>query len=178
MWPPASTGGTCRTRAVGSKRRIPERGDPVNTTSYLQLHVHLVWATWNRLRLITPPIEAVLRPSLLAKASELGCTTLALGGIDDHVHHLLAVPATLPLARIAQELKGGSAHFINAQTGERTFRWQAGYGAFTLSRDDLERVTEYIRRQREHHEAHRLWWDLERVHPDALPSQTGSTRGS
>ena len=64
----------------------------MNTTSFLQLHVQLVWGTWNRLRLITAKVEAALRRALLAKAAELGCTTLALGVTENHVHHFLSSP--------------------------------------------------------------------------------------
>jgi len=31
------------------------------------------------------------------------------------------------------------------------FRWQAGYGAFTYSQSQIEKVYKYIQRQEEHH---------------------------
>jgi REP element-mobilizing transposase RayT len=140
----------------------------------LQVYVHLVWATWDRCRVITPRIEAEVRPALLGKAKELLCTTLAIGGIEDHVHQLLAMPATIPLARIAQELKGSSAHHVNARFGDRVLKWQAGYGAFSVSKRDVERVAVYVRRQREHHGSGRLCVDLEQIHPDLPTVDSGS----
>ena len=138
----------------------------MNTTSFSQLYVHLVWATWNRVRLITPRIEPIVRAALLNKSNELGCTTLALGTVEDHVHHLLIVPPTLPVATAARELKGVSSYLVNREFGRGEFKWQAGYGAFSVSKSHLERVQTYVLRQREHHELQRLWADLERIHPE------------
>ena len=145
----------------------------MNTTSFLQLYVHLVWATWDRLRLITPRVEQVLRPALLAKATELGCTTLAVGAVEDHVHHLLMVPATLPVATIAGELKGVSSFLVNQELGRGEFKWQAGYGGFTVSKSHLDRVERYVQRQREHHSLNRLCADLERIHADQKDREGG-----
>jgi hypothetical protein len=33
----------------------------------------------------------------------------------------------------------------------RGFRWQDGYGAFTVSKSNLANVIEYVKTQREHH---------------------------
>ncbi|MBI5546540.1 MAG: IS200/IS605 family transposase [Deltaproteobacteria bacterium] len=137
----------------------------MNTTSYLQLYLHLVWATWDRLPLVTSGIEEMLYPMLAAKATELGCRTVAIGGIEDHVHQLIWLPATVPIARIARELKGASAHSINRRGHrELEFKWQAGYGAFTLAKHDVERVAAYVRNQRAHHKSQRLSASLESIH--------------
>ncbi|MGC4014307.1 MAG: transposase [Luteolibacter sp.] len=49
-------------------------------------------------------------------------------------------------------IKGGSSGWINKTFPEmKEFQWQDGYGAFTVSRSALEEVTEYIRKQRDHH---------------------------
>lgn len=37
-----------------------------------------------------------------------------------------------------------------------------GYGAFTLSKDEVPRVIDYIRNQKEHHASQTLWPDWER----------------
>ncbi|HEY3449424.1 MAG TPA: transposase [Myxococcales bacterium] len=142
----------------------------MNTTSFLQFYVHIVWATWNRTRLITPRVEAILRPALLSKATELGCTTVALGMVEDHVHELLALPAVVPLATVAKELKGASSHLINQQLGRGELKWQAGYGGFSVSPGHVDRVAAYVRGQRQHHQLQRLWRSLEQIHPD-LPAR-------
>jgi len=34
----------------------------------------------------------------------------------------------------------------------KDFSWQRGYGAFTVSQSNVERVRDYIARQKEHHQ--------------------------
>jgi putative transposase len=34
----------------------------------------------------------------------------------------------------------------------KDFSWQRGYGAFTVSQSNAEQVSQYIRRQKEHHQ--------------------------
>ena len=33
------------------------------------------------------------------------------------------------------------------------FKWQGFYGAFTVSRWDVDRIVQYVKRQKEHHAA-------------------------
>ena len=43
------------------------------------------------------------------------------------------------------------------------FHWQAGYGAFSVSQSQCERVAEYIRRQEEHHHQFGFQEELRRM---------------
>jgi putative transposase len=43
--------------------------------------IHLIWATWDRLPLITPTLERRLHRNMQSVAEDLGCTVLALNGI-------------------------------------------------------------------------------------------------
>jgi REP element-mobilizing transposase RayT len=40
---------------------------------------------------------------------------------------------------------------VHEEIAERAFAWQEGYGAFTVSASQRERVREYIEGQEEHH---------------------------
>jgi len=54
---------------------------------------------------------------------------------------------------IAKYLKGDSSKWIHQEFPELSdFAWQDGYGVFTVSRSEIDRVKEYIQNQREHHE--------------------------
>jgi len=52
-----------------------------------------------------------------------------------------------------RELKADSSKWIKAELSLRGFAWQEGYGAFTVSAPDLERVRAYVLGQEEHHRA-------------------------
>jgi putative transposase len=76
-------------------------------------------------------------------------TLLAAGGTTNYVHLLLAVPPVRPLAKLIQEIKGGSSRWLH-EHGHR-FAWQEGYGAFSISQSQRETVIHYIDGQAEHH---------------------------
>lgn len=83
-------------------------------------------------------------------ARKQGFEAMIIGGVSNHVHALLVLPPTLPLAKAVQFLKGSSSKWINETNGE--FAWQEGYGAFSVSASQTADVMRYIRNQRTHHE--------------------------
>ncbi len=74
---------------------------------------------------------------------------MIIGGVGDHVHALLILPPTMPLAKAVQFLKGSSSKWINETVGE--FSWQEGYGAFSVSASQTADVVRYIQNQHAHH---------------------------
>jgi REP element-mobilizing transposase RayT len=84
---------------------------------------------------------------------------MIVGGVEDHVHALLALPPSLPLSKAIQFLKGSSSKWINdtAAAGKR-FAWQEGYGAFSVSASQTGNVMRHIKNQEAHH-AHRTFDD-------------------
>ncbi|MBS4027873.1 MAG: transposase [Ignavibacteriales bacterium] len=51
-----------------------------------------------------------------------------------------------------KNVKGESSHWINQNKFLNVkFAWQIGYGAFSASESQLEKVEKYIRNQKEHH---------------------------
>jgi len=80
------------------------------------------------------------------------CPTLVVGGCDDHVHALFALSRNHSIAQIVKEIKRTSSAWI--KTVERRyskFRWQSGYGAFSVSQSHVAQVHRYILRQEQHH---------------------------
>lgn len=118
----------------------------------LSLFVHLVWATWDRLPMITPDVERHLYRELESEAIKMRCIVLALNGVADHVHVVLIIPATVAIAELTKQLKGASSHFVNEVLHpEMPFKWQGSYGAFTISRWDVDKIVNYVKNQKQHH---------------------------
>lgn len=79
-------------------------------------------------------------------------TPIQIGGMPDHVHAVVALPATLSLSDAVKQLKGGSSKWIkDAIPGLRGFAWQDGYAGFSVSKSNLKDVVAYVQTQREHH---------------------------
>jgi hypothetical protein len=48
-------------------------------------------------------------------------------------------------------VKVASSKWVHTEIGARMFAWQKGYGAFTVSPGQLEKVRAYVLNQEEHH---------------------------
>ena len=118
---------------------------------------HCVFATKNREPLLTSTIRHRLWPYLGGIARENGMKALAVGGVADHVHVLISLPATISLAKAMQLLKGNSSKWIHETfPALRNFAWQEGYGAFSIGISGIEETRAYIRDQEEHHRTRTL----------------------
>ena len=119
---------------------------------YTQLYLHLVWATWDRLPLITADIESRLYAAIAAKCRQLKCEPLAINGTEDHIHLLLRLHPTVSVARLVKEVKGSSSHLVTHEIkpGE-FFKWQGAYSAFTIRKSDVLTLKAYIQNQKRHH---------------------------
>src|SRR4051794_27625134 len=118
----------------------------------LCVYVHFIWATWDRFPWITEEIERDVHRYISRVCEDEGCEVLAVGGMPDHVHLLIALPNTLTLAELMRHVKGSSSRFVSQKlkSGE-TFQWQGSYGAFSVSPGDKEKVIRYITHQKQHH---------------------------
>lgn len=119
--------------------------------SYSSNRIHLVFSTKNREKRITEDLQPKLWPYMAGIAKNHGFQAIKIGGVEDHTHALLLLPAALPLAKAIQTLKSCSAKWINDQSPTREFSWQEGYGAFSVSSSQTEAVIRYIEGQKEHH---------------------------
>jgi REP element-mobilizing transposase RayT len=93
-----------------------------------------------------------LWPFLGGIARQNKMKAIEIGGVADHVHVLLSLPATVPISKALQLIKGGSSKWVHDTFPEhRLFGWQEEYGAFSVSVSQLDKTIEYIRNQPEHH---------------------------
>ncbi|MGI9103644.1 MAG: transposase [Terriglobales bacterium] len=73
----------------------------------------------------------------------IGAEVFSVGGTANHSHVLLAIPPTLTLASAVQKIKGSSSKWMG-DSGVRDFKWQEGYGAFSVSASAFHSVVAYI----------------------------------
>jgi REP element-mobilizing transposase RayT len=131
--------------------------------SKISAYVHIVWATYQRMPLVVPEIEPALFRCIAQEATRLRCDVLAIGGMPDHVHAVVAFPATVTFSQFAKQVKGASSRLAKERLmpAESFFAWQEGYGLFTLSPNHVERAIAYVRNQKEHHAAGHVWAEWE-----------------
>jgi REP element-mobilizing transposase RayT len=117
---------------------------------YVSNHVHIVFSTKKREPSIPEKIRTKLWAYMAGIATNHGMHALAIGGIEDHIHALIALPAAMSISKAVQVLKANSSRWINEALQTR-FEWQEGYFACSVSRSQIPRVSKYIANQREHH---------------------------
>ena len=113
---------------------------------------HCAFSTKGRRRLITPDLQKRLWPFMGGIARENGMKALEIGGVEDHVHLLLAISSTISIAKAIQLIKGGSSKWVHDTFPKHhNFAWQEGYGAFSIGISQIDRTIMYIQSQAEHH---------------------------
>ncbi len=82
----------------------------------------------------------------------LDSPSLIIGGVEDHVHVLCFMSRTRTIADLVRDLKKDSSKWIKTKDGvSNDFRWQEGYGAFSISPSHVGALKEYIANQEAHH---------------------------
>ena len=125
--------------------------------TFAQNVIHIVFSTKDRRELMSEG----LRPRMWAYAAgvckKLDILVLAVGGTEDHIHLLVQIPPTMPVAKAVLAIKSNCSRWANEE-GHK-FAWQQGCGAFSVSSSVVPTVIRYIENQETHHR--RMSFDAE-----------------
>ena len=120
--------------------------------TYTQLYIHFVFAVKNRSALLSTEWDERLRLYITATVQNNGHKMLCINNLPDHVHMFVGLNPSQSLSDLMRLVKGDSSAFINKERLTRfKFQWQEGYGAFTYSKSQIDKVVKYIKNQQEHH---------------------------
>jgi REP element-mobilizing transposase RayT len=119
---------------------------------HISLLVHFTWSTAGR----EPWLEANMRDGLYSYIGGImnnkKARLISAGGMFDHIHLYASLPSTLSVANFVNAVKSNSSRWIHESFPRlRNFAWQEGYGAFSVSKSEQERVIKYISNQEKHH---------------------------
>ncbi len=118
--------------------------------SLSRILVHTVFSTKGREPLIGDHWRSQLHAYLAGALNNMQCTSLRVGGTNDHVHMFHVLARTITVSDLLRELKMQSSKW--AKGNSSTFAWQAGYGVFSVSESKAVEVIQYIDHQTAHHE--------------------------
>lgn len=120
--------------------------------SFTHLLSHVVFSTKDRVPSMDAGLRERLFPYMGGIVRELDGNAISINGTADHVHMLTLLPGTMSMADIMRLLKTNSSRWVHETWPERkAFGWQTGYGAFSVSRSNVDEVQRYIETQEEHH---------------------------
>jgi REP element-mobilizing transposase RayT len=121
--------------------------------SLSRIWIHLIISTKNRFPFLNDKTLRTHMHAYLAKMlREQDCETQIVNGVEDHVHALFALSRTHSISSVVKEIKRTSSSWAKEVSPKvQKFRWQRGYGAFSVSQSNLDDVIRYIENQEEHH---------------------------
>lgn len=120
--------------------------------SYTNLIYHIVFSTKNREPLIVDNVKSRLYDYVGGTIRKQGGIALAINGTADHVHLLAKLRPDKAVSDVLRDLKANASGWLHEAFPElKDFSWQNGYGAFTVSPSQIEKVRVYIANQELHH---------------------------
>ncbi len=121
-------------------------------STFTSLTYHAVFGTKHRRSQITVKIRDELYSYIGGIIRSEKGYLLEIGGIADHIHILAGFSPAVAVAEMLRHIKAGSSKWLNERNDlTERFKWQTGYGAFTVSQSQVPVVRRYIQGQEEHH---------------------------
>jgi putative transposase len=120
--------------------------------TYTQIYLHFIFAVQNRASLIIPDWEESLHKYIWGIVENNRHRMIAVNGTSNHIHVFLGYNQNQSIPDLMKDIKRSSSLWINKNKytfGQ--FNWQEGYGAFSYSHSQIDRVAKYILNQKEHH---------------------------
>jgi len=111
-----------------------------------------VFSTKNREHTLTKPGREELYRYISGVLKNKNCHLYQIGGVSDHIHIITHLHTSIALASLVKDIKLASSEHIKNQHLFPLFNgWQVGYGGFTYSFKDKDRLINYAKNQEEHH---------------------------
>lgn len=125
---------------------------PHTAGTFTQLIVHVVFAVKHRQKLIQKVWKDQLCKYISGIINGKGQKHIITNCVSDHIHILFGFTPNISLSDMIRDIKNNSTKFINQnKLSHKTFAWQNGYSAFSVSKANVPTVYSYIERQEQHH---------------------------
>ena len=118
------------------------------------LHVHLVFVTKYRRRVLDAAATAALRSIFSKVCEDFGAELRACDGEDDHVHLLVEYPPKVAIPVLVNSLKGVSSRLLRQARPDIVRRywkgvlWSPSYFAASCGGAPLDVIRRYVEQQR------------------------------
>jgi putative transposase len=121
--------------------------------SYSQIYLQYVFAVKGRRNLLEKPWREEVFKYISGIIKGKNQKPIIVNGVSDHVHVFVSLKPAMPIPDLVRDIKNNSSNFINENKWVKgKFSWQEGYGVFSYSHSQIDRVYRYIANQEAHHE--------------------------
>ena len=131
---------------------MSRRDYTIMANTYTQIHIHFVFAVKFRDGIISPQWKDTLYKYITGTIHNNNHKLLAINGTSDHIHILIGLRPSQSISDLMKDVKQSSSKWINEnKLVKGHFEWQEGYGAFSHSKSQINKVIDYIDNQESHH---------------------------
>jgi REP element-mobilizing transposase RayT len=121
-------------------------------STYIQILYQVVFSTKYREKTLEKGNRETLYKYIAGIINNKNCKLYEIGGIEDHIHIVFQLHPSVSLSSLVKDIKIASNLYIKKNQLFKNFTgWQEGYGAFTYSIKDKERLINYVKNQEKHH---------------------------
>jgi REP element-mobilizing transposase RayT len=119
--------------------------------AFTKNHLHVVFSTKGRLKIIAPEIQARLWSYMTGICRNHKMISVAVGGIEDHTHLLFHLPPVLTLSKAIGLIKANSSKWMNeherVSPGRRAMRRSASVHRTSMRSREIHSEPETTSRQ-------------------------------
>jgi putative transposase len=119
--------------------------------TFSQIYLQFVFAVKGRNSLIRKENKFELHNYIIGLAENRKAKMLSINSMPDHIHLFVGFNPSVLISDFVKEIKVESHELIDKKKWAQGYAWQTGYGAFSYSRSDIDKVCKYIQNQEEHH---------------------------
>jgi REP element-mobilizing transposase RayT len=121
--------------------------------TYTQLFVQIIFSPKGRQNLISDRIKNDIYKYITGIIRNKGQKLIIINGTRDHIHLFLGFSPDITISDLVRDIKANSSNYINENRFvPGKFSWQKGFGAFTYSKSQTEKIVQYILNQEKHHQ--------------------------
>ncbi|MHB9141430.1 MAG: IS200/IS605 family transposase [Paludibacter sp.] len=121
-------------------------------STYTQSLIQIVFSTKYREKTLTKDNREELFRYIWGVLKNNNCHLYRIGGVEDHIHIATHLHPSVRVADLVKDIKLSSSDYIKSNSLFPDFTaWQSGYGWFTYSFKDKNRLIEYVKNQEKHH---------------------------
>lgn len=121
--------------------------------TFSQIYIQVVFAVKGRENLIGKQWKDQLHKYIAGIITGKDQKSIIVNGMSDHIHAFIGLRPAMAISDLVRDIKNNSSNFINDKKFVKgKFSWQEGYGAFSYSHSQIEKVYNYILNQEEHHQ--------------------------
>jgi putative transposase len=120
--------------------------------TYSQIYIQIVFAVKGRQNFIKESFREEVQKYMSGIINNKKQKLYTIYCMPDHTHLLVSIKPDIAISDLVRDIKANTTSFIKEKRfANNAFSWQEGFGAFSYSKSQTEKVVNYILNQPIHH---------------------------